>query len=141
MLPDYDDIKKRIQEPPLWYDQNGVPRYDKFHPSMLGIYDSYAILVRISCQDCLTQFLVSHGWNPYTYIWQSQHVPTMEEVIDLYHYGDPPRHGCTGDTMNCHDHEVVEAWEQAPLVTNSKAGIDFGDRWMRRHEYEIPLDK
>jgi len=28
------------------------------------------------------------------------------------HYGDPPRHGCVGDTMNCDDLEVLEVWHR-----------------------------
>ena len=33
MKANYADILIRIKEEPKWYDENGTPRYEKFHPS------------------------------------------------------------------------------------------------------------
>jgi hypothetical protein len=44
------------------------------------------------------------------------------------HYGDPPNHGCVGDTMNCEDISIKEFWEKP---RNSKR------EWTRRRKYEI----
>ena len=34
MKPSYEDIKKRIDEEPKWYDHHGVPRYEEFNPEL-----------------------------------------------------------------------------------------------------------
>ena len=44
-----------------------------------------------------------------------------------YHYGDPPRHGCVGDSMNCIDVHIVEAWENS---------YNRGFEWVRNPEIE-----
>jgi len=129
VLPDYDDIRSRISEEPTWYDDNGVPRYGAFKPEMLGVYDKYAILVEIECQSCTRLFLVGVGCPRYSFRW-GQDDPilwSVERMVDGYHYGDPPRHGnCVGDTMNCIDRRVVEAWEQR----------DQSWEWRRVPEFE-----
>ena len=140
MLPDYEDIRSRIDEEPTFFDKRGVPRYGEFHPNMLGVYDDHALLIRIGCQNCFKTFLVSTSWHKYHYIYRQQDVPPIETVIERYHYGDPPRHGCVGDTMNCFDLEVVQAWEQAPLTTNKGQGLKLTDRWQRLPEHEGPME-
>ncbi|MBD3268526.1 hypothetical protein GF373_17800 [bacterium] len=101
MKENYIDIKSRIAEEPLWYDENGTPRYDPFHPGLCpNIYSTTVVLLRIACQDCGQEFDVEmHG---------SLFCP-IEHPHKL-HYGDPPSHGCAGDTMNCEDLEVLEVW-------------------------------
>jgi hypothetical protein len=52
-------------------------------------------------------------------------------MLDGFHFGEPLRHGgCVGETMNCEDLRVVEAWEQEKEHY----------KWMRRGdlEKEIP---
>lgn len=61
MLPAYRDILKRINEEPIWYEESGVPRYDKFKPEMLGIYDDIAVYYQIACQACERKFYVGEG--------------------------------------------------------------------------------
>ena len=137
MLPSYDDIKSRIPEEPKWYDDNGVPRYGDFTPNNVpNIYAEEAMLMEISCQDCGERFLVALQtagmmdklWNP--------KARSLSERIDEYlkekehngfpfHYGDPPIHGCVGDTMNCEDHRIVEFWQRK----------DY--EWVRVPRYEI----
>ena len=148
MYADYEDITSRINEPPLWYSENGVPRYGDFHPSKLGVYDKFAILVQIECQDCSQMFQVAWGMPRYTFPMifegdkQDKDEPEVEEskvyirlwnlqrMCEEFHYGDAPRHGCVGDTMNSIPHRIVEAWER---------GGNLGLEWKRipEHEQEI----
>jgi hypothetical protein len=48
VLPKYEDILALAERAgagePLWADENGVPRFAKFHPDLLGVYDRYAVL-------------------------------------------------------------------------------------------------
>lgn len=97
----YQDILLRISEEPKWYDQNGVPRFDEFHPKYCpNIYTRQVFLLNIACQACSKEFRVemhSNWWEP------------IEYPREL-HYGDPPIHSCVGDSMNCEDLEILEAW-------------------------------
>lgn len=99
----YLDILSRITEEPSWYDQNGTPRYGEFHPSHCpNIYADTVVLLRIACQACCKEFHVEmHGdwYNP------------IKQPREL-HYGDPPRHSCVGDSMNCDDLEVLQVWKK-----------------------------
>ena len=124
MWASYEDITKRIAEAPLWWDECGVPRYDPFTPHLLqDIYAQRAALLRISCQYCEQEFDVAvsgsfldgcneEPWNP-----KGQH------------YGDPPIHGCVGDTMNVDDLAVIEAWTREHL------------EWVRHPELEGPSNE
>ncbi len=112
----YEDILSRIKEDPKWYDQNGTPRFDDFHPDLCpNIYASQCVLLLISCQDCGKEFRVEMNWGPWL---EHNFVPKK------LHYGDPPIHGCVGDTMNCNDHTVLQVWEKQ----------DF--EWVRRPDLE-----
>jgi hypothetical protein len=117
MLSSYRDILSRIVEEPKWWDQNGVPRYDKFEPRLCpSIYTHQVVLLEIACQDCGGTFEVE------------MHAGVWEErgfIPKQLHYGDPPRHDCVGDTMNCEDLEVLEAW-----------GKDGMGDWVRHPELE-----
>jgi hypothetical protein len=141
MLPSYDDIKSRIPEQPKWYDENGVPRYNDFHPNDVpNIYAEEALLLEISCQDCGERFLVAFQTAGMMDRLFNPKAKSLSERIDAYlkkdkatkeaewfpfHYGDPPIHGCVGDTMNCNDHRIVEFWQKK----------DF--EWVRNAKYEI----
>jgi hypothetical protein len=128
MLPDFDDIKQLIPQDPIWYTEGGVPRYAPFHPEMLGVYDKQALLVAIACQNCGKPFLV--GWGSPGYRWANGQY-TQEDLEDIakhFHYGDPPRHGCVGDTMNCIDLSIEEAWSRGSHPTLPG--------WVRRHRLE-----
>lgn len=107
MLEGYEDILSRISEPPIWYDQNGVPRYEKFHPNMCpNIYADKVVLAEIACQECGEKFLVEM----HASIWSDRDASDPRK----WHYGDPPRH-CkgAGDTMNCEDIAIVECWHRS----------------------------
>jgi hypothetical protein len=104
MNPSYQDILDATDIPPIWWDGNGTPRFAAFHPNMQGIYDHYAVLAEIACQDCSERFFVADGYP------QLREGDVFEESVKNYHYGDPPQHGCIGDTMNCIDLRLVEVW-------------------------------
>jgi len=130
MLGDYDDIRSRISDPVLWWDNNGVPRYCEFHPSRCGIYDAVVALIEVACQACGRRFLIAVTFDG----------PALQELgdrfrrpthadIGSFHYGDPPSHGSegclAGDTMNVESVRVVEFWER-------EAG-----EWRRLPEHEV----
>ena len=116
MLASYEDIRKRIPEEPTWYDQNGVPRYGDFTPKdHHNIYSNHVALLLIHCQDCGEKFKVAMGDG----IWNSR-----DFIPKNLHYGDPPRHNCVGDTMNCDDIAVLEVWAKEDM------------EWVRHPEME-----
>ncbi|MEK6829690.1 MAG: hypothetical protein AABY15_06220 [Nanoarchaeota archaeon] len=130
MLAEYEDIKKRIKEEPKWYDENGTPRYDSFHPELSpNIYADEVALMKISCQECGQIFYVEMSWSKSNLY----NVLPLSKNIKSLHYGDPPRHSnCSaGDTMNCNDLEIVEFWER-----NFKKSVE----WVRNKKFEIKLD-
>jgi hypothetical protein len=47
-----------------------------------------------------------------------------------FHYGDPPAHGCVGDTMNCYDLRIVEFWVK-----------DNPFNKVRKTDWEVELEK
>jgi hypothetical protein len=109
MKHDYKDITDRIPEPPAWWDQNGVPRYGKFTPEACpDIYAAQVALVQIECQNCQMRFPVEMHHQ----IIRSRGAGDLKENIALktLHYGDPPIHDCTGDTMNSIPLKVLEFW-------------------------------
>lgn len=126
----YDDIRALTTLTPLWYDENGVPRYIEFHPSLSpNIYTTEVILIRIECQNCRVEFDVEmsydHGMDaPYSIF-----IEEMLENSDVVaaHYGDPPRHGCVGDTMNSIPLKLIQFWSK----------VDGG--WERIGKYEVEL--
>lgn len=127
----YNDIRSRIAEEPLWFDERAVPRYEPFKPSDCAcIYAQKVALVLISCQSCEREFKVCFSWDQMAGI---RGVPDLwEQVKDgSLHYGDPPNINCcpAGPTMNCNDLQVLEAWAHE------------GKPWERRRfpEYEILL--
>ena len=118
MHTDYNDIKNAINRPPDWYDHNGTPRYETFKPEMLGIYDKQAIYAQILCQHCGQPFNVATPHAGYTYHNNNIQDTTLQQNANNYHYGDPPAHGCIGDTMNCIDNKILQAWERNQNTNN-----------------------
>jgi len=141
MHSDYTDIKSRISEEPTWYDCHGVPRYGKFDPmNCPDIYATDIVLLEIACQDCRTRFLVEMHWSIMHQVFD-KHSESFTNVMRIwlknkdkeygtpFHYGDPPLHGCVGDTMNCFDLRIVEFWHKERF------------EWKRITEYEVELEK
>lgn len=118
MKSNYADILSLTDKKPLWYDESGCPRYEKFTPNLCpNIYADEVILLEIACQDCGKRFKVQmSAWVIYggysfrerLFEWKKDGKKTFTPI----HYGDPPIHGCVGDTMNCEDLKVLEFWEK-----------------------------
>ena len=127
MNQEYHDITSRLG-PALWHDECGVPRYDPFAPGMCNnIYANEAALLEIACQDCGQRFRVAMStlrWG-----WRTGIARAIAER--MIHYGDPPRHGCVGDTMNCDDIRVLEYWH---------SGGDTGHGWVRDASLEVEIE-
>jgi hypothetical protein len=150
MLPDYHDITSRIHEQPFWYDGHGTPRYGEFNPEALGVYDDAALLVEIECQSCSRRFLVAEGsssMDRMRWAWEKARLAKddreseyldaltwLARVAKSFHYGDPPRHeGCVGDTMNCLDRRIVQAWMR-------DRDLQFGKSWLRQPKFEGDME-
>jgi len=95
----YRDIKDKLGEP-KWYDEHGVPRYCKFAPGECGVYIDQAVLLEISCQNCCEFFEVA----------VTRDTRGGENEPLYFNYGDPPNHGCVGDTMSSETHRVLQFW-------------------------------
>lgn len=56
----YDDIVSISEHAPLWWDENGVPRYAEFSPTMCADPDArQAALLQVACPRCRRLCLVS----------------------------------------------------------------------------------
>lgn len=126
-----------------------------------NIYANVVFLVEIACQDCHHKMDVSNSFdhmdmyrndffkNKWEEVRKQYDIPegklvfgkhwkdffnkfSKEELLNyIVHYGDPPRHDCSGagETMNCYDLKIKEAW--------IKEGFEF----VRCQELEIELEK
>jgi hypothetical protein len=120
MLHHYHDIRSRIAEPPLWWDEHGVPRYVPFAPDeVANIYARECALVLIACQACAEEFQVAFSHSPMDDVRAIMEQRTPRTLADSVrdgslHYGDPPNAGCcpAGPTMNCDDIRVLEFWQR-----------------------------
>ena len=143
MLPKYEDILALAERAgaggPLWFDESGVPRFAKFHPDLLGVYDRYAVLAEATCASCGKDMLVALGRPKIEIGPCGTLVPyDLAGVIGLVEaWHDPPRHDlpdggrCAGETMSCGRVRVVQAWEQGDDFEwrRSAAGLKMPDTW------------
>ena len=142
----YDDIRSRIAEPPLWWDEHAVPRYCAFGPGeVANIYADEAVLAHIRCQACQADFHVAFSSSrSERLIDLAMRTPPDESIERLKaedakgpylarviregipHYGDPPNVECcaAGPTMNSDMLRVVEYWRR-------------GDEWARDPSLEV----
>lgn len=138
MHASYSDITSRLGQP-IWYDENGTPRYAPFEPELLpDIYATEAVLYEIACASCGNRFLVADSWSVGRDILRRIPVGSLRRAVEEggLHYGDPPYHHsgngvgtwvCGGATMNCDDLRVVEFWDHSD------------GSWKRVHQLEIVL--
>jgi len=123
----YEDILKRINQAPIWFDEFGVPRYEDFSPRRVGnIYACEAALAEVSCQQCKRPFRVA-----LTNVSARKGFSLSDEIrLRRVHYGDPPNvHCCSaGSTMNSVMHEVLEYWSSDHEVA--------GGKWLRNPIFE-----
>jgi hypothetical protein len=107
----YKDILDRIDEPPAWFDDDGVPRFGDFSPRHLGnIYAAEAALAEVSCQGCGRMFKVA-----LTDSFTSKGLGLSDEIrLGRVHYGDPPNVNCcgAGSSMNSVMHRILEYWSR-----------------------------
>ena len=132
MYPAYRDLREKLGAP-IWTDSNGVPRYAKFHPKLLGVYDTFAILFDVQCQSCGMRFDCANGTNP-IHAWLRRNkrldtpVPSNAELNDpmrvfdeLLGWGDAPYHDeqghedtddgqCSGVCMSTDIVAILGAW-------------------------------
>lgn len=129
----YNDIRSRIPEPPTWFDENAVPRYEPFAPvATADIYAKEAVLLEIACQNCGHRFHVCMAHDGALDQVLRKRPPLREQITaGSIHYGDPPNVECcpAGPTMNCEDLRVLEYWH-LPNVT---------EEWVRDPALEVVL--
>lgn len=111
---------------PLWWDENGVPRYFEHHPKLCpDIYADEVILLEVECQACLRKFSVQMSWGRRDQMEAVRRnpggdgpLPKLADVVrkhpEQIHYGDPPHHeDCpSGPTMNVNDLRILEFWKR-----------------------------
>lgn len=150
MYQPYLDILRKLG-PPLWWDEEGVPRYDKFAPDLCAnIYADYAALIAIRCQGCRRTFPVSSTWSlgrvclsPHGsehIVWDKngqngQPKEGLPKAGDAgcFGYGDAPWHDydggfegqCSGTTMTTDVVRVLECWGKKSC------------EWERLKEHEV----
>lgn len=116
MKAEYPDIKK-VMGKPLWYDENGVPRYTEYVLEELpNIYADFAVAGECKCQGCGQTFSVCISLTK-SRIFLVKHKHSDWELNEEYfNYGDPPIHNssdghkCVGNTMSS-DMEDLTYWE------------------------------
>lgn len=131
----YGDILSRIPEPPLWFDECAVPRYEPFAPNRCtNIYAQEAVLVRIACQGCGKLFDVA-----FTSPAASQPISEkpdgtavlLRDYIEqkLLEYGDPPNVYCceSGASMSSEPQTVLEYWVK-PIALGEGLGCSWAPR-------------
>lgn len=124
----YKDIRALTSEPPLWFDEDGVPRYCEFsHGECANIYAREVVLLMIACQNCGAVYEVCLSQNG-----KVHGQPTLASQIKdgSIGYGDPPNMGCcaAGPTMSCMNLRVLQYWSN-PSIT----------KWERSSALEISL--
>ena len=147
----YRDILDRIAEPPVWFDENAVPRFCEFSTSETAyIYTNEAALVLIECQSCATLFKVAFTeLNLRDELWDNSK-KKVKNISDLIadgsiHYGDPPNIRCcgVGPTMNSVPIRVLEYWYKPVIRGEGLEGSVIKDRraldFRRDPEFEIDI--
>ncbi len=131
MLPSYRDILDAVGREPLWYSEPGVPRFAPFAPSMLGVYDEWAVLAEVPCVACPKVLLVGLGGSSSLHLLldHERFFDTIEEFVESATcFGDPPHHCCPGggDTMVSGDVRIVEVWERRRTVWSRRPDLEDG---------------
>lgn len=125
----YEDILSRINEPPAWFDDGGVPRFGEFSPQHLGnIYASEAALAEVSCQNCGIRFRVA-----LTETFASKGFGLSDEIrLARVCYGDPPNIDCcgSGSSMTSIMHGILEYWSR---------DYEVSANWQRDPTFEGPV--
>lgn len=115
----YYDILCRIDQKPLWFDENAVPRYCGFSPDELAnIYADECCLALIQCQNCRAQFRVAFSISFSERLTEKLDLEdkVIQRAIESrsLHYGDPPNIQCcaAGPSMNSDMLAILEYWSE-----------------------------
>lgn len=126
MHHDYQDLLALTDQPPVFWQQGGVPRFTVFSPEAApDIYADEAALVQIRCQACGHPFDVcftSSALDRLTRSFRSTRSASKAAKIGekfriseqikagALQYGDPPNIGCcpAGPTMSSEAVRVIE---------------------------------
>jgi hypothetical protein len=145
MRAGYDDIinlisslseRLGVDNPILWWDECGAPRYTPFEPrEASNIYADEALLLLISCQSCGKEFHVCMVHERGSEKERGE--PSLERSIrekDLY-YGDPPNISCclSGPTMSSVPKRVLQYWRRA------RGPSPQGLSWVRDPSLEVAV--
>jgi len=134
----YDDIISRIPEPPIWWQEGGIPRYDPFDPkSSTGVYTTEVALAEIACQVTDARFLVT--------IEGGEDRPVAKAIREgNLCYGDPPNVPTVPPHMTSEMLRVVQYWWRchAEYVVDGRI-VDWKgyDEWRRDPSLEINWGK
>jgi len=147
MLPGYEDIIEAAgAQRPLWWDQNGVPRFRSHHPNLASdIYAEQVVLLRIACQSCLHEQLVQMTWGPgdalrslirdeWAALRKGERFDAEAPARSLadavrdgtLHYGDPPHHAVGDSGDFCHAGCTMSAWSLRVEEFWKRADWDWG---------------
>jgi hypothetical protein len=135
---------------PDWFDSNGTPRYGPFKgcQSAPDIYADYVALARIRCQACGKLFIVEMDCERFGVYRKYQRDIVEEDLPDfpngrigLWHYGDPPIHGCIGDTMNSEPCSILEFWGRKKEESEDRRMLEYEGVWAYPGEWDKPIDK
>ena len=137
MKAHYQDILTLTKRAPLWFDENGVPRYCDFAPrESADIYAQQVVLMRIRCQSCARKFDVCLSWCSVDELLRK--LPPLDKAIKdkSIHYGDPPNVNCcpAGPTMNSVPERVLQFWRsnirgKRPWTRLRKLEVDVEPTW------------
>lgn len=141
MKTNYQDIVALAPTKPLWFDEQGVPRFCEFHPTRVVHRDAEEVaLVEVQCQACGAAFPVALSWRSHDYDREMLDLPPMPRLTagnkampHSYAYGDPPNTGCcrSGATMSSEFLRLLQMW------TRPRFGV--WDRWNDEDLAALPV--
>lgn len=135
MKSSYKDILSRIHESPIWWDENGVPRYTEFHPRFsCNSYADEVALILIECQGCGVNFKVSVSSDKFSGVLLES--KSLSDQTPRLYYGDPPNLPCcpAGPTMTSVTRKIIEFWVQSKNINDHRL------EWIRKPEFEVECE-
>ena len=136
MFHEYQDITSRIAEPPKWWDERGVPRYEEFSPRLIAdVYSQEAALIEIACGACRGRLQVAVSTIDDEPLARCG-TPLGDRIRKgELSYGEPPWHGeCSqGAWTAALQLRVLQYW-----IRGHNSGAWGGD-WKRDASFEIDL--
>jgi hypothetical protein len=141
--PYWDLYKLAKGKRPLWFDEQGVPRWIPFRPDEVN--DAYAetvALYEIECQSCHQRFAVAESWSRWKFSdAKLEEWPALAERLRGLNWGDPPcwmaRDGklvqCSGSVSSSINIRLLEVWQRTPPELWKSIKCD----WTRLTELEM----